>query len=108
MRHLILALLFITPLAQAFDWPWSSRAHTPDDSCIGFLGSGLADNRVSGWSRTQMWLAWNQFSRNGLLEGPAFQQQYRAGSDRYDNMTGTLETMDLLEIANGTCDLPYE
>lgn len=108
MKPLILALLFFTPVAQAFDWPWSDRPDTLDDSCIGFLGSGLADDRVRGWSRTQMWLAWNQFSRNGLSEDPVFQQQYLAGSERYDSITGSDDTLELLAIADGTCDLPRE
>lgn len=105
MKRLILALTLATPAAHAFDWPWSDRHAAPGSDCIGFLGSGLADDKVTGWSRTELWLAWNRITREGLPQDTGFKERYQTGSARFKNLVATTESPDLLEIANGECGL---
>ena len=81
------------------------RDTASDDSCVGFVGSGLADFRVAGWSRTQLWLVWNEYTRRGLGDLAVFQQRYQTGSDRYDTFTPSADG-DLLAVADGACGLP--
>ena len=105
MKRLALALVLVASQAQALEWPWSDRDTASDDSCVGFVGSGLADFRVAGWSRTQLWLVWNEYTRRGLGDLAVFQQRYQTGSDRYDTFTPSADG-DLLAVADGACGLP--
>jgi hypothetical protein len=107
MKCLLLALALVTPTVHAVDWPWSERQDAPGIDCIGFLGSGLADSRVTGWSRTELWLAWNRITRDGLPQDASFADRYQAGSSRFDNLITTTKSPDLLDEANGECGLGY-
>ena len=105
MKRLILALVMFTPAVHAFDWPWSEHKDPPGNHCVGFLGSGLADDQVTGWSRTQLWLAWGRATRDGLPQDASFKEYYQAGSDQFDALVGTSQAPDLLELAEGECGL---
>jgi hypothetical protein len=107
MKRLAIALVLVASQAQALEWPWSDGDTASDDNCMGFVGAGLADSRVAGWSRTQLWLAWNDFTRDGLGDLTVFQQLYQSGSDRYDTVTPSADG-DLLSIADGACGLPRQ
>lgn len=107
MRHLLIAIALIAPQAQALDWPWSDTEEAPDDSCIGFIGAGLADPGVAGWSRTQLWLAWNRYARDGLGDLSVFQPLYQSGSERYAALPAATDG-NLLDIADGKCGLPRD
>ena len=105
MRHLMLALLILAAPVQAFQWPWESPDTTNYDYCKGFVYEGLAAFPVTGLSRTQLWLSWNQAVRAQFARGSLDQQQYEAGQQQFDSLLAANDTDHLLDLANGECDL---
>lgn len=105
MKKLIFALLLIAAPVQAFEWPWQSQTHEDYAYCKGFISSGLAAYPVQGLSRTKLWLNWNHVIQAGYATTDSDNAQYSEGASKFDTLAGSSDTLSLLDIANGGCDL---
>jgi hypothetical protein len=101
---LILALA--TASASALEWPWQSSAvgQVPE-YCKGFVVGGLGSREVSGKSRIDLWLAWNDVIRSGALEQTAAANEFQAGLGQLQNAPDAATAESILQQADGDCGL---
>lgn len=104
MRKLMLALIIVAVPAQAFEWPWQEADQKDYGYCKGFIHAGLAAFPVQGLSRTQLWLSWNEVTREEFAVGGLSAEQYEAGIAQFDSLLASSDTVALVDVANGECD----
>lgn len=93
--------------AAAANWPWQqdSTPKESNDYCMGLVVGGLASNKVSGMSRTELWQAWSYLIRSGALRQPAAAKEYQAGLERFQNAADIAAADATLQEAMGSCGL---
>ena len=99
-------LLALCSNASAANWPWQNApAARPSDYCIGFLVGGLASDKVTGMSRTALWLGWSDAIRAGALEQTSGVTGYLAGQAAFDNLADANAAAAVVQQTAGNCEL---
>ncbi len=101
---LTLGLISSLP-AQAIEWPWDARADVDYGYCKGFTVGALASIPVERLSRTRLWLNWNQIIRAELPAGAIYEDDYRAGRARFEELLASGDVEAMRDIARHQCRL---
>lgn len=103
---LAITLAFTAATASAANWPWENPApEEPLDYCKGFVVGGLASNKVSGISRTDLWLAWSYAIRSGPVGQAVASSEFQTGLAKFQNVPDGTAATTIVQEADGGCGL---
>jgi len=92
--------------ANAAAWPWQDSSHGESwDYCMGLVLGGLASNKVSGMSRSELWQAWSYLIRSGAMAQISPTDAFNTGLSQFQVAADAASAEAALQDAKGDCGI---